>query len=255
MAHNPNPKIREANEGLVAHDRLGPYRSAWPGYDVGPLNWTGKVRCLPDRLDWPLHWKTPKRILVPTLGDLFHEDVDWQFVGAVWEYMARARQHRFLVLTKRVDRMATVLESIRRAAETWSALRAHLWPLPHVYLGVTVCNQEEADAKLPVLLSIPAAGHWVSVEPMLGPVDLKQVPVETGWGLGWVVAGAETGPSARPAKADWFRSLRDQCSAAGIPFFLKQVDARRNRHLDGVEHREIPEALNVSFTGAVKDVS
>lgn len=109
------------------------------------------------------------------------------------------------------------------------------------WLGVAVCNQAEADAKIPVLLDTPAAKTFVSVEPMLGPVDLRfhifseatgnfrwengkrqiEMARQSDGGLHWVVCGGETGPSARPMHPDWVRDLRDQCAAAGTPFFFK----------------------------------
>ena len=120
-------------------------------------------------------------------------------------------------------------------------LHEYLWPLLHVWLGVTVCNQAEADTKIPILLQIPAAKRFVSVEPLLGPVNLKfrRAPTDRdywGWDgdgpidyvttsraddLHWVICGGETGPGARPMHPDWARSLRDQCAGAGVPFFFK----------------------------------
>jgi protein gp37 len=116
-------------------------------------------------------------------------------------------------------------------------------PLPNVWLGVTVCNQAEADEKVPLLLQVPAAVRFLSVEPMLGPVELREgewaeACSRLGWlhdsvafnrapdhrdrGLDWLIAGGETGPGARPVHPDWIRSLREQCRAAGVPFFFKQ---------------------------------
>lgn len=108
---------------------------------------------------------------------------------------------------------------------------------PNVWLGVSVSNQEEADRDLPILLSIPATKRWISYEPALGPL----MPINcSSNGLSWLVAGAETGSGARAASLDWFRAVRLTCRVAGIPFFLKQVDAKRNRLLDGREHNEVP---------------
>jgi len=104
------------------------------------------------------------------------------------------------------------------------------WPLPNVWLGVTAENQEMADKRIPILLQIPAAVRFVSVEPMLGPVDLDSyLIVGTDHpgsimrkGIDWVICGGETGPDARPVHPDWVRNLRDQCQASGVPFFFKQ---------------------------------
>jgi len=111
-----------------------------------------------------------------------------------------------------------------------------LWPLPNVWLGVTTENQQRADERIPILLQIPAAVRFVSVEPMIGSVDIDGYlgfngPRRMGDGLmyywvapkiDWVICGGETGPGARPMHPDWVRSLRDQCQKAGVPFFFKQ---------------------------------
>ena len=107
------------------------------------------------------------------------------------------------------------------------------WPdwFPNVWLGVTVCNQAEADEKVPVLLQTPAALRFLSLEPLLGPVELDGLWGYPGsatcdllgrWPIRWIIVGGETGPGARPMHQDWVRSLRDQCQVAGIPFFFKQ---------------------------------
>ena len=110
------------------------------------------------------------------------------------------------------------------------------WPLPNVWLGVSCENQARADERIPILLQIPAAKHWVSIEPMLGAVDFhlpngnfpkynalqKWTNGERATGIDWVVLGGETGPGARPMHPDWVRSVRDQCQAAGVPFYFKQ---------------------------------
>lgn len=93
------------------------------------------------------------------------------------------------------------------------------WPLPNVWIGVSVEDQARADERIPLLLETPAAVRWVSAEPLLGRVDLRAMKRD---GLDWVVAGGESGPGARPMHPDWARSLRDQCVATGIPYFFKQ---------------------------------
>jgi protein gp37 len=141
-----------------------------------------------------------------------------------------AKQHTFLILTKRPDRM--------RAFFMQYYVTGHI---PNLWLGVTAENQARADERIPILLQIPAAKHFVSVEPMLGPVDLnhlqpnREVEIDclngthgvtrphggTNEKLDWIICGGETGPGARPMHPDWARSLRDQCQAAGVPFFFK----------------------------------
>ena len=133
------------------------------------------------------------------------------------------------------------------------------WPLENLWLGVSVENQEAADLRLPDLLLTPAAHRLISVEPMIGPVVIPDV-IEAGpdgrdgcWmdplrpdnrnAINWVICGAETGPGARPMNLDWARSLRDQCAGAGVPFFLKQVDAGKHNMLDGQTWQQFPKGV------------
>jgi protein gp37 len=210
------------------------------------------VRCLDERLMMPLRWREPQRVFVNSMSDLFHPAVPFEFLDRVFAVMALSRQHTFMILTKRPERM---LEYVSRLWTVgWKrrlmlALPEHLQahpslstcrnPINNVWLGVTAENQEQADARIPVLLDTPAAKRFVSVEPMLGPVDLNRIGGDAlgPWpalaevlsiggyerpALDWIICGGETGPNARPMHPDWARSLRDQCAAAGAPFFFKQ---------------------------------
>jgi len=214
-----------------------------------------RVTLHPERLDEPLKWKKPRRVFVCSMGDLFHEDVPFGFVDRVFAIMALTKQHTFLVLTKRPIRMRQYIDglTLQRICEAAplgltdiqvADLRAYVrdnFPLPNVWLGVTAENQQRADERIPILLQIPAAVRFVSVEPMLGPINLTRIVYDRqtiidslnglhGWPLphtdgpklDWVICGGETGPGARPMHPDWVRSLRDQCQAAGVPFFFKQ---------------------------------
>ena len=238
--------------------------------------WKGRaftdVQCHPERLDQPLRWRKPRRVFVNSMSDLFHEDVPAEFIDRVFAVMALSPQHTFQVLTKRPARMlewarAATLERLAESIPTPSDLpkctfemRARLtgepptaaamyharrpaWPLPNVWLGVSVEDQATADERVPLLLQTPAAVRFVSYEPALGPVDFEpwltaspsaaflsgkvspEMPAWTRLGstaLNWIIAGGESGPNARPAHPDWFRSVRYQCQAAGAPFFFKQ---------------------------------
>lgn len=211
-----------------------------------------RVTLHPERLDEPLRWRNPKRVFVNSMGDLFHPDVPDDFIDQVFNIMALAYWHTFLVLTKRPARMTGLLaDDPSRFSFNWTS-----WPLPNVWLGVSVENQQAADERIPILLQTPAAVRFVSVEPMLGPVDLTRIhlgglhehdaltgwqtyyhrrrpkakrfeepctSLNTGQKIDWVICGGETGPNARPCHPDWVRSLRDQCQEAGVPFFFKQV--------------------------------
>lgn len=181
-------------------------------------HWTGEVRFLPERLEEPLHWKKPRRIFVCDMGDLFHESVVWHHLARIFGIIARCPHHTFQILTKRAARMKRFFD------ETEPRLTAGIpqdnWPLPNVWLGVSVENQHFADERIPLLLDTPAAVRFVSAEPLLGPVNLHFNWLRSG--LGWLICGGESGPNARPMHPAWARSLRDQCQAASVPFFFKQ---------------------------------
>lgn len=188
----------------------------------GP-RWTGTIRLVTEKLFDPIRWKRPRRIFVNSISDLFHENVPDSWIDMIFRRMHAARWHTFQVLTKRPERMKRYCEM--------RFVQHHenpIWrPLPNVWLGVSVENQATADKRIPILLETPAAVRWISAEPLLGPLEivryfevLKGGPYFSG--LDWVVVGGESGPGARPMHPNWARSLRDQCVAAGIPFFFKQ---------------------------------
>lgn len=196
-----------------------------------------KVTLQYDKLSDPDKWKKPARIFVCSMADLFHNDVPVHFLEAVFNIMLQSDRHTFLLLTKRPERMKWFIDGFETRKNT-------PWPAGNIWLGVTAENQEQADKRIPLLLQTPAAVRFVSVEPMLGPVDLTNIKDKDGDtfnvldrcayatatdgeyhdipnGLDWVICGGENGPGARPMHPDWARSLRDQCQAAGVPFFFK----------------------------------
>jgi protein gp37 len=204
---------------------------------------TGEVRLVTERLDQPLRWRRPRRIFVNSMADLFHDGVPDEFIARVFAVMALAPQHTFQVLTKRHARLRSLLSKedfwvwvLAAIAERTGNCTFGTLPdrLPNVWLGVSVEDQRWADIRIPALLGTPAAVRWISAEPLLGPVQLRPewTDIELmafGPGgaelfprLDWVVAGGESGPRARPAHPDWFRQLRDQCAAAGVPYLFKQ---------------------------------
>jgi protein gp37 len=199
----------------------------------------------------PLHWKNPRKIFVVNQSDLFGEWVTDAQIDQVFAVMALCPRHTFQVLTKRPERMLKYFgDPIRRGflvererERTYNNASKEPvwyqnmdWPLPNVWLGVSVENQATADARIPLLLQTPAAVRFVSYEPALGPVDFfSYMPCthepggciecrewEVAHGLDWIIAGGESGPGARPANPEWFRSARDQCIEARVPFFFKQ---------------------------------
>lgn len=197
-----------------------------------------RVTLHPDKLEEPRHWRKPRRVFVCSMGDLFHKDVHRDNILEVWDVMARAPQHTFMVLTKRPERMQRLVAEWLDHAMTISLI-PHTWPLPNIWLGVSVEDQKTANLRVPLLLETPAAVRFISAEPLLGPVNLAG-PGWTTVAGDWVICGAETGPGARPFDLDWARSLRDQCAEAQVPFFFKR-DSDGNRKLDGKMHEEKPE--------------
>ncbi len=217
------------------------------------------VRCHPERLDQPLRWKKPRRIFVNSMSDLFHEAVPDEFIDQVFGVMALSDHHTFQILTKRIERARKYLSSLGDGRSpdrvTFAANQIDFRmgslcdrPLPNVQLGVSVEDQPTADERIPRLLQTPAAVRFISAEPLLAAITLRHMDVEHSAGdqgfyqinsltgrnsdmgrpcsdvthLDWVIAGGESGPGARPMHPDWVRSLRDQCVAAGVPFFFKQ---------------------------------
>lgn len=199
---------------------------------AGPV-WTGEVRLNEQWIGQPLRWKRGRMIFVCAHGDLFHESVPDAWIDRVFAVMAHSPQHIFQVLTKRSARMRSYLETLPKRISDWycdSGLDFVDLPLPNVWLGVSVEDQQRADERIPDLLATPAAVRWLSCEPLLGPLDLGQMQEgipNNAWltwldALDWIVCGGESGPGARPMHPDWARLLRDQCAEAGVPFFFKQ---------------------------------
>lgn len=201
--------------------------------------WNGTINTIEDALAEPLHWKKPRRVFVNSMSDLFHEAVPDEFIHKVFAVMARCQQHTFQVLTKRPERMAEYLTyrncpSMVQAAAfgmempnpktrdeigDWFMAHPLDWPLPNVWLGTSVEDHRVLD-RIGHLRKCPAAVRWLSLEPLIGPLgDLDLT------GISWVVVGGESGAGARPMHPDWARSIRDQCVAAGVPFFFKQWGA------------------------------
>jgi protein gp37 len=173
------------------------------------------------------------------MSDLFHEDVPDEFILQVWVTMAMCQEHTFQFLTKRPERMRDVLsrqflpDTLKTVLGPGARILAKgFWPLPNVWLGTSVENQRQADRRIPQLLQTPAAVRWLSMEPLLGPVDLRNWLgcsgvgpngyFVAGQGLDWQVIGGESGPKARRMDSEWALSLIQQGRAAGVPTFFKQ---------------------------------
>jgi protein gp37 len=213
------------------------------------------VKFHPNRLTAPFEWKKPARIFVNSMSDLFHESLSWKSIGYVFAVMMLNPRHTFQVLTKRPERMQEFLtlggiadRVTLQASEICETFGVSLpptqlgaWPLPNVWLGVSVENQETAAHRIPYLLETPAAVRWISAEPLLGKIDIrrffierwlaaessrlddmKSLPRDYDCAIDWLVCGGESGPKGRPMQAEWAQSLRDQCVAAGVKYFFKQ---------------------------------
>jgi protein gp37 len=190
----------------------------------GRAKWNGKIVLDRATLDLPLKWKTPKTIFVNSMSDLFHEKVPLEFIAAVFLTMQRAKHHTFQVLTKRAERLAHLAQELD-------------WP-SNVWMGVSVESDEYVE-RIDYLRSTPAAVKFLSLEPLLGP--LEKLNLE---GIHWAIAGGESGPNARPMNPVWVRSIRDQCTAAGVAFHFKQWGGvqkkKTGRTLDGRTWDELP---------------
>lgn len=187
------------------------------------------LRFVPEKLAEPLRWPRPKMVFVNSMSDLFHEDVPFEYIQRVVQVMDKANWHTYQVLTKRSERLRHLLHNELRAAAA----------LPHIWWGVSVENRRHGLPRLADLQDTPAAVRFLSVEPLLedlGTLDLR--------GIHWVILGGESGHGARPLNPAWARSVRDQCGAAGIPFFFKQWGGVRKgktgRELDGRTHDAKP---------------
>jgi protein gp37 len=225
LGHNPNPKVSEVYSGTVEKK-------------AGKLDWTGLVKTHPDRLDWPLRWKKPRKIFVCNESDLFHEDVPDEFIDRVFLTMFAAKQHTFQLLTKRAERMHAYFSAdatVRRLTALFAVfcsripgarLFLHDEPdgldgliLENVWTGVSI-EDRKALHRLGLLRRTPAAVRFLSLEPLLedlGSLDLT--------GIDLCIVGGESGPGARPCDLAWIRSIVQQCQTAGVKVFVKQLGA------------------------------
>lgn len=221
------------------------------------------VRMHEDRLAEPLKWRKPQRVFVNSMSDLFHEDVPFDFIDRVFAVMACSSRHTFQVLTKRPERAAEYLgglglsygrlESAARSVGytlRFEGIPTVPWPIPNIWIGTSVEDQERAQERIPWLQRCSAAVRFLSVEPLLGPVDLNHlwIPVEVKcWHCGhelngepgrcfcglvhepeihWVIVGGESGAGARSCDVEWVREIVRQCREADVAVFVKQLGAK-----------------------------
>lgn len=230
------------------------------------------IQLRPDKLTVPLAWKKPRRVFVNSMSDLFHKDIPDEYIAKVFAVMGATPQHTYQLLTKRHGRMRALLGSSafaelldrefldltvnqhpELAQDTWQ------YPLPNVWLGVSVEDQKHADLRIPALLDTPAAVRFLSCEPLLGSVDLtriaagsKQQPdmvydalgqrygvpgrwqAATSAHIDWVIVGGESGRGARPMDPAWAGQIVQQCQHSNVPVFVKQLGSRW-----GKQHKDI----------------
>lgn len=197
-----------------------------PGH---PYEFGFDLRLVPEKLTDPLKWGTPRMIFVNSMSDMFHEAVPDDYIIAVAEVMRVARWHTYQVLTKRADRLRSLLRGKLKS----------LASMKHIWWGVSVENQRQGVPRIKLLRESGAAMPFLSIEPLLedlGAVDLS--------GMAWVIVGGESGNGARPMKTEWVRGIRRQCRIARVPFFFKQWGGVRKsatgRELDGRTYDEFP---------------
>jgi protein gp37 len=199
---------------------------------AAPRHWNARAHCAGVR----------PRVFCASLADVFDNEVPVQWRRDLFDLIAATPNLDWLLLTKRIGNAKTMMADALHLNPAAQA-EGRIWPLPNVWLGATICNQDEADRDIPKLLDVPAAVRFVSIEPMLGPIDLTDIVVRHGGGtedhfsalydadddeadtasyIDWVIVGGESGPHARPMHPHWARDLRDQCAAAGVPFMFKQ---------------------------------
>lgn len=243
----------------VGCTKVGPgcdhcYAEGWAkrGGKAAGVTWGGERRRTSDA-NWrqPLKWNAQAqregrryRVFCASLADVFDNQVPEDWRRDLFELIRATPHLDWLLLTKRIGNAAAMIQAALSNMDIGYSAPFAAWPWPNVWLGATVVNQEEFDRDAPKLDATPAAVRFLSVEPMLGPI------VDSGWlwgtggrnGIDWVICGGESGPGARPMHPGWARSLRDQCAAAGVPFFMKQMGGVRDKR-GALE--DLPEDLRV----------
>lgn len=211
------------------------YAEAWDKRYGGALHWgpgVSRRRAAEPGRRKPHKWNReaeasgkPFRVFCGSLCDVFDNEVPPEWRADLFDLVRETPALTWMLLTKRIGNVAKMLP------DDWG----DGWP--HVWLGATIPNQEEADRDIPKLIALPAAKRFISYEPALGPLFVPQ------YGVHWLICGGESGPGARPMKLDWARSVRDQCASAGVAFFFKQRGGARpggDARLDGLEHKNFP---------------
>jgi protein gp37 len=197
-----------------------------------------KLTLRPETLEIPLRWKRPRTIFVNSMSDLFHVDVPDDYLHLVFDVMRRTPRHTYQVLTKRAERLARVAPRLP-------------WP-ENVWIGVSV-ESAAYTWRIDFLRRVGAAIRFISAEPLLGPLPNLDLA-----GIHWLIAGGESQPRCRPAETTWFRDLRDQCQAADVRFFLKQLGGHPSKRggaealLDGCRWTQIPATQTIPAARSIR---
>lgn len=186
-----------------------------------------QVTLHPDLLDVPRRWRQPRVVFVNSMSDLFHDDIPLAYIERVFETMRDCPHHTFQVLTKRSERLVELAPQLP-------------WPA-NVWIGVSV-EHTRVIQRVRDLQRVPAAVRFLSLEPLIGPLDA--LPLD---GIHWAIVGGESGPKARPMRKEWVTSIFRQCRAARVPFFFKQWGGVRKdltgREFNGRTYNEMPGVL------------
>lgn len=216
-----------------AHCYAETFAERFRGVKGHPYEQGFDLRLVPYKLEEPLRWRSPRRVFVNSMSDLFHEGVPDDYISAVADVMMKARWHTYQVLTKRSSRMRELLSTRLRT----------LASKPHVWWGVSVENRRYGLPRIADLRSAPVAVRFLSIEPLLediGTLDLA--------GIHWVIVGGESGRGARSMEREWVVAIRQQCAVYRVPFFFKQWGgarkSRAGRVLDGRTYDEMPRQMN-----------
>jgi protein gp37 len=213
--------------GSAKYQTDGDPRTSGPGFGITTHR---------DTLAAPFRWRGPRLVFVNSMSDLFHARVPTEFVQQVFKVMADTPQHTYQLLTKRSTRLRRIAPRLP-------------WP-PNVWMGVSV-EDTAARSRVDDLREVPAAVRFLSCEPLLGSlagIDLA--------GIGWVIAGGESGTHARLVQPVWVTELRDTCTAAQVPFFFKQWGGRTpkagGRLLEGLTWDQMPPRMPPTSQSAVR---
>lgn len=221
-----------------AHCYAETFAERFRGVPGHPYEQGFDLRLIPEKLREPFRWKSPRRVFVNSMSDLFHDGVPVDYIRQVVEVMRDAPWHTFQTLTKRSRRLRDLL----------NGELAFAGELPNAWWGVSVENREHGLPRIDDLRAAPAALRFLSIEPLLedlGALDLT--------GIHWVIVGGESGPGARPMNKDWVLNILDRCRAANVPFFFKQWGGTRKkltgRELDGRTYDELPALASDAASG------